>query len=91
MIVDEPDYQIIQIKIEKGVPFPGTIKKPDPPIFAVLDAMEVNDSFAVPDDIQRKEFNRLTNHVSKYRYTHREKKFSVRKNTDGKYRVWRIK
>lgn len=66
------------MKIEKGIEMPQRYP------FA---EMEVGDSFAVPDGVNR------TN-ISTSAYFHGEKygkKFSVRKDATKRLRVWRIK
>ena len=71
-----------EIKIEKGIPLPPIGR---PPIYPWQE-MEVGDSFLVSSDSRR-----IRNIASVTNRRHPLKRFAVRKQPDGMYRVWRVK
>ena len=70
-----------EIKIEKGIPLPPLGR---PPIFPWQE-MEVGDSFLVSSS-----HNRIHNIASSTHKRYPLKRFAVRKQPDGTYRVWRV-
>lgn len=76
------------ITLEREIPIPPAHPPKNAPSVAILEQMELNDSFSVP----KQHHANLTNAVNRYRKTHKSKQFVIRTVDSGDaVRCWRIK
>lgn len=87
-MVAKSKIQWEDIKLEKQVPIPPAHEPRTAPSAALLEQMELNDSFTVP----KQRHANLNSAVARYRKTHKGRQFVMRTIDAGDaVRCWRIK
>lgn len=79
--------QWTDVKIENDVPIPAIRGKEPSPGLNVIDQLEINQSFSLPE----KSFPTVRALVARYRKTRNKNKNFVLRKLDGTVRCWRVK